>query len=66
MFVGKAGAYPNGKPYVTPLSGKLLALPTNIRLSWKGPSGANTLAYLEPLQITAIKGLIILAPHVTK
>ncbi len=59
MFVGKAGAYPNGKPYVTPLLGKLPALPTNIGDCRKGLPAANTLAYLEHVQITAIKGLII-------
>ncbi len=32
MFVGKAGAYPNGKPYVSPILGKLQALPTNIAM----------------------------------
>jgi len=30
-----------------PLSGKLLALPTDIRLSWKGLPGINSLAYYE-------------------
>ncbi len=38
MFAGKAGAYPR----VEHLKG---ALPTNIRLGWKGLPGTNTLAY---------------------
>ncbi len=42
MFVGKAGAYTSQALY-----GKLLALPTNIRLSCKGLSGTNTLGYYE-------------------
>jgi hypothetical protein len=29
----------------SPLEGRLLALPTNIRLGWKGPSGIHTLSY---------------------
>ncbi len=29
------------------LSGRLLALPTNIRLGWRGFPGINTLAYYE-------------------
>jgi len=32
---------------VASLLGRLLTLPTNIRPSWKGLSGANTLAYFE-------------------
>jgi hypothetical protein len=36
-----------------PLKGKLLkALPTNIRLVWKGLPGKNTLAYLYHSKIT--------------
>jgi hypothetical protein len=30
-----------------PLYGRLLALPTNIRLGWKGLPGRNALAYYE-------------------
>ncbi len=39
----------------TPLWGRLLALPTNIRLGRKGLLGANTLAYYGTELITAIK-----------
>ncbi len=31
----------------TLLEGRLLVLPTNVRLDWKGLLGANTLAYYE-------------------
>jgi hypothetical protein len=40
MFVGIAGAYPSGAPF------RLVALPANIELDWKGLPGTNTLAYL--------------------
>ncbi len=45
MFGGKAGAYPNWVLHL----GKLLALPTNIRLDFKGMQETNTLAYSENL-----------------
>ncbi len=37
--------------------GKALALPTNIRLDWKGLRGANTLAYYKKHQSPAEKVL---------
>jgi hypothetical protein len=37
MFEDKAGAYPSEAP----LKGRLLALPKNIRLGWKGWPGIN-------------------------
>jgi hypothetical protein len=40
-----------------PHEGRLLALPANIRLGWKGLPGINTLAYYKNLQITAAKVL---------
>ncbi len=43
MFAGKAGAYPSEA-----LLGRLLALITNIRLSWKGLPGTNALRNLRP------------------
>ncbi len=46
------------------LLGQTPALPTNIRLGWKGLSGTNTLAYYEKPKITCIKSFIILAPDV--
>jgi hypothetical protein len=45
-----------------PLYGRLLALPTNIRLGWKGLTGTKTLAYYEHLQITDEKSFITLGP----
>jgi len=34
-------------PSGAPLSGRLLASPTNSRLGWKGLAGTNTLAYYK-------------------
>ncbi len=45
----------------TPHYGKILALPMNIRLCWKGLLGTNTLAYYENSQITGMKSFITLA-----
>jgi len=36
MFVRKTGAYPSGTLEEAPEFDRLLALPTNIRLGWKG------------------------------
>jgi hypothetical protein len=44
------------------ISGKLLALPTYIRLGWKSLPETSTLAYYENSQITAVKSFITLAP----
>jgi hypothetical protein len=49
-----------------PLQGKLLALPSNNELGWKGLPGANTLVYYKNSQLTAIKSLITLAPGLCK
>jgi hypothetical protein len=38
-----------------------LALPTNIRLGWKGLPGTNTLAYYENSEITTVKSFIVKA-----
>jgi hypothetical protein len=38
-----------------PLSVRLLALSTNIRLGWKGLPGTNVLAYYEKSLLTAVK-----------
>jgi len=48
MFAGKARILPEWRnlPGV-PLKGRFLALPTNIRLGWKGLPGTNTLAYYQ-------------------
>ncbi len=49
MFAGTAtaGAYSLKHFSGAPLKGRLLALPSNIRLSWKGLPGKNALAYYE-------------------
>ncbi len=46
-----------------PLYGKLLPLPTNIRLSWKALPGTNALAYYEKSKLTSVKSFITLAPE---
>jgi hypothetical protein len=38
-----------------PFRGKLLALPTDISLAWKGFTETNTLAYLTNSQVTKKK-----------
>ncbi len=38
-----------------PLQARLLALPTNIRLDWKGLPGPNTLADYENSELSAVK-----------
>jgi hypothetical protein len=45
MFAEKAGAYLGEAPYRSPLYGRLLATPTNIRLGCKGLPRINTLAF---------------------
>ncbi len=48
MFVRKIIAYPKVKHLSdAPLLGRLLALPTNIRLDWKVLPGIKTIAYYE-------------------
>ncbi len=46
------------------LVGYALALPSNIKLGWKGLPETNTLAYYENPQITAVKSFIVQAPGV--
>ncbi len=49
MFVGEAEA--RAFPYLSdaPLKGRFMALPTNIRLGWKGLPGKNAPANYEKL-----------------
>jgi hypothetical protein len=44
-------------------NGRLLPLPTNIRLRWQGMAGTNTLAYnnTATITITALKNFIVQA-----
>ncbi len=44
------------------LWGRLLVLPTNTRLGWKGLPGKNTLAYYGNPQIMAVISFMIQAP----
>ncbi len=44
-----------------PLKGRLLALPTNIRLGRKGLQRTNTLAYNEKSYLTAVNSFITFA-----
>jgi hypothetical protein len=44
------------------LVGRLLALPANIRLGWKGFTGKNALAYLAPSSVTKKKSFITFPP----
>jgi hypothetical protein len=46
MFAGKVGVKDLSG---VPIFGRLLALPTNIRLGWKSLLGLNTPAYYEHL-----------------
>jgi hypothetical protein len=45
-----------------PLKGRLLVIPTNIRLGGRGLLGTNTFVYQENLLIAAVKSFITLAP----
>jgi len=49
MFVNKAGTYLSEA-----LKDRLLALPTNIRIGWKGLPGTNPLAHYKHLKIRGI------------
>ncbi len=44
------------------LQGRLLVLPTNIRLGGDGLPGTNALAYYKNLKLTSVKGFITFAP----
>jgi hypothetical protein len=47
IFADKARAFPSGAPRVTPVWGRPLTLPANIRLGWKWVTATDTLAYLH-------------------
>jgi hypothetical protein len=49
MFVRRVGAYPGGHLKEALLKDRLLALPRNIRLGWKGLQLTNTLAFYEQI-----------------
>jgi len=54
MFSSKARAYSSA-----PLLGRLLVLPTNIKLGWKGLAKTTALACYKDEQITAVKMLAL-------
>jgi hypothetical protein len=57
MFASKAGTYPFEAAFKVLHSTPLQALPTNIRLGWKGLPVTNTLDCYEHLLIAATKSL---------
>jgi hypothetical protein len=59
LFVGKAGAYLGVEHLKGASIRQALALPTNIRLDWKGFPRTNTLDYNGNPQITAVKGFML-------
>jgi hypothetical protein len=61
MFLGNAREYPIVFAPVAPLEGRLLSLPTNIRLRWKGLPGTNALAYHDKSLFTAVKSFTTFA-----
>ncbi len=58
---GKAWVFPSERLPGAPLSGRLLALPTNIRLDRKGILGISALVYYKHTSIMAVKSLISLS-----
>ncbi len=57
-----AGAYLSELPFrCSTLEGRLLALPTNIRLGCKGLIGTNALDFYENAYLMAVKSFITLA-----
>jgi len=60
-LLSRLGAYPkSGVSERTPLGSQLhSALPTNIRLGWKGLTVTNALAYCGTELITAVKSFIV-------
>jgi hypothetical protein len=46
-----------------PFKGRLLVLPSNIRLGWICLPGNKTLAYYEQYYITVVKSFIVLGPE---
>jgi hypothetical protein len=57
IFTGKAGAYTSGAPYGTPLKGRLLPPPPNIKRGWKWLSVTNNVTYYNTDLIMAAKVL---------
>ncbi len=51
--------FSNRPPYMTPLKGRLLALPPNIRLGWKWLPVTKAIAYINAVLITTAKSFIV-------
>ncbi len=60
MFASKVRAYASESPFKCYLQDRLVALPANIRLGYKGFPGTNTLAYCKKMLIIPIKSFITL------
>jgi hypothetical protein len=58
----RSGSYPRVEHPKSVHSVRPLALPTKIRLGWKGMPGTNALVYYEHSQIAASRSFIGLAP----
>ncbi len=61
MLEGKARSLPKVEHLKGASLGQALALPTNIRLGWKGFAGTYALAYFEKSLLTTVKSFITLA-----
>jgi len=62
MFVRKAGAYPSGATKEAPLTSRLMALYTNIRLGWKGLPGTKQSSLLRKSVNYGRKSFVTLVP----
>jgi hypothetical protein len=58
MFAGKAGAYPSEATSDATLKGRLLALPTNNILGWKGPARDKHWGLVGPFVSCTLAGLL--------
>jgi hypothetical protein len=60
-FLEQNRVFVSSKPLQTSLmfAAKVVALPKNNKLGWKGLPGTNTLAYYKNLQITTVKCVIV-------
>jgi hypothetical protein len=62
MFEGKARTYAGEAAFRSSILGRLLALPTNIRLYWINLPRTNNLAYYPNAKITAVESFMTLGP----
>jgi hypothetical protein len=64
MIASKAGAYLSEASFRRSTLGRLLTVPTNMRLEWQGLPGKNTLACYKHPKITDVKSFITFVPGV--